>query len=142
MITALDKQTALILIDLQNGIVNVPRIHPKEALLTKVKELIDAFRKAALPIVIVTVNPTNAAWMKSRKEGNAQKTLPTLNADFTHIVEEIHPHPEDILITKQTWNAFFNTPLQEELQKRKVTGIVLAGIATSIWCGRNSACGE
>ena len=132
MITALDKQTALILIDLQHGIVNVPRIHPREALLAKVKDLIEAFRTATLPIVIVNVDPTNAAWTKSRKEGNAQKSIPTLSADFTKIVEEIHPQPEDILITKQTWNAFFNTPLHEALQKQNVTGIVLAGIATSI----------
>ena len=38
----------------------------------------------------------------------------------------------DIFVTKRTWNAFYNTPLHEELKKRNITGIVLAGIATSI----------
>jgi len=132
MITALDKHTALILIDLQHGIVNVPRTLPKEELLAKVKDLINAFRKATLPIIIVTVDPSNAAWTKSRKEGNTQNSTSTLSADLTKIVEEIHTQPEDILITKKTWNAFYNTPLQETLQKMNITGIVLAGIATSI----------
>ncbi|ATB69418.1 Isochorismatase family protein YecD [Sulfurospirillum diekertiae] len=132
MITALDKHTALILIDLQEGIVHVPRIHSRKELLAKVIDLINAFRIATLPIVIVNVDPTNAPWTKSRKEGNAQHSSPTLIADFRKIVEEIHTKPEDIFITKQTWNAFYNTPLHEALQKRKITGIVLAGIATSI----------
>ncbi|ARU48537.1 isochorismatase family protein [Sulfurospirillum diekertiae] len=132
MITALDKHTALILIDLQEGIVHVPRIHPREELLAKVKDLIHAFRIASLPIVIVNVDPTNAPWTKSRKENTTQHASLTLSADFTKIVEEIHTKPEDILITKQTWNAFYNTPLQDALQKRNITGIVLAGIATSI----------
>ena len=39
---------------------------------------------------------------------------------------------EDIRITKETWNAFYNTALHAELQKKGITGIVLAGIATAI----------
>lgn len=132
MITALDTRTALIVIDMQRGIVNVPRIHPKEVLLTNINKLIDAFHMATLPIVIINVDPTNAVWTKSRKEGTAQKTTSSFSADFTKIVDEIHAQPSDIFITKHTWNAFYDTTLHEELQKRNVTGIVLAGIATSI----------
>ena len=39
---------------------------------------------------------------------------------------------EDIHITKRGWNAFFQTPLHDELQKREITQIVLCGISTSI----------
>lgn len=53
-------------------------------------------------------------------------------AGFFDIVDVIQPEPGDIMITKETWNAFFNTPLHEALQQKNVTGIVLAGISTSI----------
>jgi nicotinamidase-related amidase len=38
----------------------------------------------------------------------------------------------DIVITKHGWSAFYGTELDLELRRRKVTGIVLAGISTSI----------
>ncbi len=38
----------------------------------------------------------------------------------------------DIRVTKRGWNAFYGTELDLELRRRKITGIVLAGISTSI----------
>ena len=40
--------------------------------------------------------------------------------------------PDDIFITQKCWGAFYETALDEELKKRNVSGIVLAGISTSI----------
>ncbi|MDB5136323.1 MAG: Isochorismatase family protein YecD, partial [Mucilaginibacter sp.] len=68
MITELDKKTALILIDLQNMVVQLPLVHPIKEVLQKCNELAKAFRKAGLPVVIVNVNPAGAAWTKARKE--------------------------------------------------------------------------
>lgn len=51
---------------------------------------------------------------------------------FFDIVPQLEVRAEDLLITKTTWSAFFETPLHQELQNRGITGIVLAGIATSI----------
>ncbi len=68
MITELDKNTALILIDLQNAIVKQPLAHPIDKVLSNVNLLISAFRKKGLPIVAVNVNPNGAAWTKTRKE--------------------------------------------------------------------------
>ncbi|HSZ72715.1 MAG TPA: isochorismatase family protein [Cytophagaceae bacterium] len=131
MITAIDKNTALVLIDLQKGILKtgVPKL---EGVIDKSALLVDAFRKANLPIVVVNVVLTDAAWLKSRKEGGPTGPIPAFDApDFADIVEEIKAKPTDIFITKKTWNAFFQTILQEELQNRKVTNIVLAGVSTS-----------
>jgi nicotinamidase-related amidase len=36
------------------------------------------------------------------------------------------------LITKRQWGAFFGTDLDLQLRRRRATGIVLAGIATSM----------
>jgi nicotinamidase-related amidase len=51
---------------------------------------------------------------------------------FLDIADDIKTQSTDIFITKKTWNAFYNTPLHDELQRLKVTGIVLCGVATSI----------
>ena len=131
MITALDKKTALVIIDLQNGIVKLPLARSVSEIISNNLLLIDAFRKAGLPIVIVNVNPSDAAWTKSRKDakqpaGNAYQSA------FFEIIPEIKIQPEDILITKHTWSAFYETSLHERLQQAGVTGIVLSGISTSI----------
>ncbi len=130
MITELDKNTALILIDLQNAIVKQPLAHPIDKVLSNVNLLIDAFRKKGLPIVAVNVNLNGAAWTKSRKE--VKSPTPPAGDDWYKLTDEINITRTDIHITKHTWNAFFETALNEELKKKAVTGIVLAGISTSI----------
>ena len=132
MVTALDNNTALVLIDLQKGIVGYPVANPIGDVLANAAKLVAAFRKKGLPIVIVNVNPANATKVSSRKEQGARGGGGELPADWLDIVPEIETNSDDIFITKHTWGAFFETALQEELQKRNVTGIVLAGVATSI----------
>ncbi|QKZ12217.1 isochorismatase family protein [Spirosoma sp. KUDC1026] len=141
MLTALDAHTALVLIDLQKGIVAGEKAHPVETVLDNAARLVAAFRQAQLPIVIVYVEPIGSPASVVRSEKNQfpkdkdgqQRALKTMNqAGFFDIVEAIQPESGDIMITKETWNAFFNTPLHEALQQRNVTGIVLAGISTSI----------
>ena len=131
MVTVLDKNTALVLIDLQQSIVSLPLATPVDGVLNNCAKLLAAFREANLPIVIVNVDHTNAAWMNTRKEGNPP-ARPAPTPEMLAIVPAIETRPDDIFITKHTWGAFFETALEEELRKRNVTGIVLAGIATSI----------
>jgi nicotinamidase-related amidase len=121
MITALDKNTALVLIDLQNSIVAASLAHPVETLLTNVNELIDAFRKKGLPIVVVNVNPAGASWTNSRKE--AKPTSFPNDDKWYKISNKVQTEPNDIYITKHTWNAFFETELHTELNKRRGYGI-------------------
>jgi nicotinamidase-related amidase len=128
MITAIDKNTALVLIDLQNGIIKMPVMHPIQDIIEKSALLVAAFRKAGLPVVLVNVNPVGMKRTRTEQPSPAMTDLP---AGFVDIVPEIKTLPTDIFVTKQTWSAFYNTPLHEELQKRNITGIVLAGVVTS-----------
>lgn len=52
-VTALDPRTALIVIDLQKGLVSLPTIHPIEAVVTRVVTIAAAFREQGLPVVLV-----------------------------------------------------------------------------------------
>jgi nicotinamidase-related amidase len=129
MITALDKTTALVLIDLQNSIVSVQtKPHSVEDVLKNVNELIAAFRKKKLPIVLVNVKPSGT-WLQSRKETK----MPPFPDDETayKISNKINSDKNDICITKHTWSAFFETELNNELKKKLITNIVLGGISTS-----------
>lgn len=141
MITTIDKRTALVLIDLQKGIVKTGNAQQVKKILVKASMLVDVFRAANLPVVVVHVNPLDAPWTKTRVEVSnlpqnqvmktiAKMAMPILG--FTDIVPEIEVKPEDILIEKKSWNAFFQTTLDRELKKRKITQLVLAGISTSI----------
>jgi len=130
MITTLDQNTALVLIDLQKYIVQLTGAHPMADILEKSAQLVEAFRKAGKPIVVVHVEPTGAAF-KTRRDNKAN-SMTELPADWSEIAPEIKTEPTDIFITKKTWGAFYNTGLHEELQKRGITQIVLAGVATSI----------
>lgn len=131
MITALDKNTALVLVDLQKGIVQIPLARPVIEILKNAASLVEAFRKAQLPIVIVKVNPAGGGRTAIRAESSPMRNMP-LKQDWLEITPEINVLPGDLIITKHTWSAFFETPLHEELKKRSITGIVLAGISTSI----------
>ena len=141
MITAIDKNTALVLIDLQKGITRFKAAHPLDGVIGRSVQLANAFRSAGLPVVVVRVdiNP-NSPWLGARRdESRIPKNKLVLHfmkflmglTGFSKIVKELDVQPSDLLVTKHTPNAFFNTGLHETLQKHRVTGIVLAGVATS-----------
>lgn len=133
MITAIDKNTALVLIDLQKGIANAEtEPHSVKDVLANASKLVSAFRKANLPVVIVHVDPTGAKWLHSRVEAPNPAAKGQLPPHFEEIVPEIETKDDDIRILKRSWNAFFHTDLHDELKSRHVTQIVLAGISTSV----------
>ncbi len=138
MITVIDKNTALVLIDLQNGIVKGTTVHPVKEVLANAATLTEVFHRKKMPVVIVNVNPAGAAWTRTRIESPLSVPSSPGNSggspidDPLAIVSAIPVQQNDLFITKKTWNAFYNTLLHEKLQKIGVTGIVLGGIATSI----------
>jgi len=135
MVTALDARTALVLIDLQQGIVSRPLAHPREQVLGNVARLVAAFREHHLPVVVVTVDPSGAAGRKPPRVQLSFNRPPSgtgAPTDFLALAPEIVTRPDDIFITKHTWSAFYKTPLDDQLHSLEVTGIVLAGISTSM----------
>ena len=53
--TRLDTNTALVVIDLQKGIVALPTAPPAAPVVAHTRTLLDAFRSRGLPIVLVNV---------------------------------------------------------------------------------------
>jgi nicotinamidase-related amidase len=124
-VTTLDPRTALIVIDLQKGIVGLPIAHPIAGVLASSVALAGAFRKRGLPVVLVNV--TGIA--PGRAEHS--RSLAGMPSDWADLVPELNAQPDDILVTKKTWGAFTNTGLEARLKALGVTQVVLAGVATS-----------
>ena len=55
-LTQLDENAALIVVDLQKGIVGMPLAHPGAEIVARSAELARAFRERGLPVVLVNVN--------------------------------------------------------------------------------------
>ena len=133
-LTALDPRTALVVIDLQAGIVAAPTApYPGSEVVTRTVELAEAFRARDLPVVLVRVS--FAADSGDALPGRTEATRSggdTRPDGWDVIVPELSGHPGDIMVTKHNWGAFHGTDLDVQLRRRGVTQIVLTGIATSI----------
>lgn len=122
-VTTLDPQSALVVIDLQQGIAGTPAAEPVVA---QAVRLADAFRAAGLPVVLVNVTG-GAPGRVERARPNAPRP-----ENWAELLPELRPDaPGTILVTKQTWGAFHGTDLDERLRDAGATQVVLAGIATS-----------
>ncbi len=125
-LTALDLKTALVVIDLQKGIVGFPAAHPVTDVLAKASTLADAFRRHALPVVLVNV--AGGAPGRTEQVRNHAGFPP----DWTELVPELNRQPSDHTVTKKTWGAFTHTDLDAFLKAQGATQLVIAGVATSI----------
>ncbi|MGW2748516.1 hydrolase [Streptomyces sp. NPDC001450] len=132
-VSTLDPRTALVVIDLQSGIVAMPtQPHAAADVVARAAELADAFRARDLPVVLVRVSfaPDWADAVPGRTERQARGLAFPEGWDV--IVGELAGHPGDIHVTKHNWSALHGTDLDVQLRRRGVTQIVLTGIATSI----------
>ncbi|MBO1331213.1 isochorismatase family protein [Streptomyces sp. VRA16 Mangrove soil] len=128
----LDERPALVLIDLQQGILGLPTVHPSDGVLKNAVALADAFRAKGLPVVRVRVawSPDGGDLPVGRSAAPGLTQAPP--AAFAEFPEDLGPLGDDIVITKRHWGAFTGTELDLQLRRRGVTQIVLCGISSSI----------
>jgi len=124
-VTTIDPKTALIVIDLQQGIVSLPTVHPIAEVVKHARTLADAFRHRGLPVVLVNV----AGGAPGRTERPPRNGAP-FPAGWTDLIPELNQQPTDIVVTKRTWGAFASTDLEDRLKALDVTQVVIVGVAT------------
>ena len=127
------RTTALILVDLQNGTVGL-RLgpHTGDEVVSRAKALAGRFRAAGSPVVLVNVgfSPDALDVLTAPVDQPSRMPVANLPQGWTDIVDGLAA-PSDILITKRQWGAFYGTDLDLQLRRRKVSTIVIAGIATN-----------
>ncbi len=131
---SIDKsKTALVVIDLQKGIVGRETVpHTAADVVINAASLADAFRKNGMPIFLVHVTPSPDGKDALRPIADVAPWNQTREPDWADIVPEIGPKPGDFVITKHQWGAFYGTELDLELRRRGITTMVLCGISTNI----------
>jgi nicotinamidase-related amidase len=126
-LTTIDPTVALVVIDLQKGIVSSLADEAVTASVTRAAQLASAFRRHGLPVVLVNVTGrapgrTDAGW-----SGGGATRAP----GWADLVDELDVQPTDHLVTKRRRSAFHDTGLDTLLRDLGVTQVVLAGISTS-----------
>jgi nicotinamidase-related amidase len=123
-LTTLDPTTALVIIDLQGGLVGSPFVHPIGDIVKRACALAVAFRRRGLPVVLV-----NVAGGASGRTERPRPGGPFPDGSI-NLIAELDRQPDDIVVTKRTWGAFASTDLESRLRARGVTHVVIAGVAT------------
>jgi nicotinamidase-related amidase len=126
-LTILDPNTALIVIDLQKGIVNGNFVHPIGEVIDRARALIDVFHAKNLSVVLVNVAGRPPGRTEQGPRGN-----PSFSEGWTDLLPQLDQQPGDIVVTKRSWGAFATTDLERQLKARGVTQVVVTGVATSV----------
>jgi nicotinamidase-related amidase len=126
------RHTAVVVIDLQKGIVGFPGSpHSAASVVAKSVELLTAARSVRAQPILVHVERSpdsgDALQVASDQPMRATGAMPP---DWSELIPELDRHPTDIVIAKRQWGAFYGTDLDLQLRRRGLTTIILCGIAT------------
>lgn len=124
-------KSALVLIDLQKGIVGNPTLpHSSDQVVSNAVKLAEAFRAKGGLVVLVHVTFLGE---KDRLTAPADEpaAIGQMPADWAEIMPELGPREGDLVIVKRQWGAFYGTELDLQLRRRGIETIVLGGIGTN-----------
>ncbi len=126
--------TALVVIDLQKGIVSRDcEPYKSQEVVLKAAKLVARFRELGALVALVHVDTKDGKEMLHPRldEPSAQSSA-SRPSDWAEIVPEIGVKPSDHVVTKHNWGAFYGTDLDLQLRRRGIDTIVLCGIASGI----------
>lgn len=124
-VTTIDRDAALIAIDMQNGILGKAEPAEADRIVARTGDLARAFRSRGLPVVWVTVT--------GRPKGRNQMPKPgEPPADYAVLDPRLPVADGDAQVTKQALSAFTSAELTDLLRQRGVTNVVITGIATGM----------
>jgi nicotinamidase-related amidase len=126
------KSTALVLIDLQNGIMGRPIApHSSTDVVARAAQLGAALRAAGGTVAYVRVDVASMIHLPvdvPSRDPNA----PPPPAIASELIPESGFQPGDLFITKRSWGAFYGTELDQLLRRSHIRTIILGGVATNI----------
>ena len=126
------RRTAVVVIDLQKGIVGFPGTpHSAENVIANTVALLEAARSVGAQPILVHVGRSadcgdglKVACDQPMRAGGA------MPPDWSELIAELNRQPIDIVILKRQWGAFYGTDLELQLRRRGLLTIVLCGVAT------------
>ena len=125
------KKTALVVIDLQQGIVGRPTApHAPSEVVERSARLAKTLREKGGTVVYVRVD-VNDFLQLPVDQPTRDPNAPPLPAAASELVPEAGFQQGDVFITKRHWGAFAGTELEQELKQRGIDTVVLTGISTN-----------
>lgn len=128
------EKTALVVIDLQQGIAHAGREsapYSTTQVVENATELVKTFTEKNAFVVFVKVSSVDGKDML-RPKTDMNIGAMQLPEGWDNLIPEFADYPEAHVITKRQWGAFFGTDLDLQLRRRGIDTIVLCGISTSI----------
>jgi len=127
------RTTALVVIDLQRGIVATPTVpNPLPDVVANASRLAQHFRTQQALVVLVRVDPGPGGILIPRPITDIERPRMNPGPDWAEILPEVGPEAGDVIVTKHHPCAFNGTDLDIHLRRRGIGTIVLCGIATNI----------
>jgi nicotinamidase-related amidase len=130
------KSACLLVVDMQNFFLDSksPGFTPGGlAILPNVGELIKSFRRRNLP-VIYTAHAHKSKELDGGIMGWWWEGMILENSAEAEIHPDLAPLPEEKVIHKHRYSAFYNTDLETVLRCLKVTDLVITGVMTNLCC--------
>ncbi len=135
MLTLEKSTTALIIIDLQEGILEPePVPFGRDQIVHRAASLGDVFAQAGSLIVLTVTDFASGYADAPQGIADSPWQLPEegLPANFAKLLLEIDTLPAGVRITKRQMNAFFSTELDLQLRRRGCKTVVICGVATNL----------
>jgi nicotinamidase-related amidase len=125
------RKTALVVIDLQKGISRMEtKPYDTKTVISNTARLAKAFRENQMRVFLVHVSFTNGGMFMPLADSGFP-SMGEIPKDWSDIVPELGPEPQDVVVTKMQWGAFYGTDLDLRLRRGGLDTIVLTGIATT-----------
>jgi nicotinamidase-related amidase len=126
------RRTAVVVIDLQKGIVGFPGTpHSAESVVANTAALLEAARSVgAQPILVHVGRSADGGDGLKVACDQPMRTGGAMPPDWSELIAELNRQPSDIVILKRQWGAFYGTDLELQLRRRGLSTIVLCGVAT------------
>ena len=124
--------TAVIVIDLQKGIAGLQGgPYSGAEVVANSAKLLDAARSTgAQPILVHVGRSVDGKDGLKNISDEPIRIAGSMPPDWTELVPELNRQPNDIVILKRQWGAFYGTDLDLQLRRRGINTIILCGIAT------------
>lgn len=126
------KSTALVLIDLQHGIVGRTLApHAASDVVSRAATLAAALRTKGGTVVYVRVDIAEVLRLPVDQpmRGPNDPPPPPIASE---LVPESGFQDGDVFITKRQWGAFYGTGLEQQLRRRGIKTVMIGGIATNM----------
>ncbi len=126
------EHLALVVIDLQKGIVGMPGApYDTASVVDRAGALATACRARGALVVLVHVGPSADGRDALHPVVDQPAPRPSPPPGWDEIVPELGPRDGDHVVRKRQWGAFYGTDLDLQLRRRGIGTIILCGISTN-----------